>query len=259
VITMARRNIESVLLPLLLLAAVVGIWSAAVTWTGTRVFPAPLKVLHGVAELADRGILLRYLRDSLCRVFAGYGVAVVLGVPLGMWMGWSHPVGTILNPVIQLLRPISPIAWIPVAIVLFGIGNLAPVFLVFLGAFFPIVLTAMNGVGNLPPVYLRAAYNFGLSPGALLIRVILPASLPQLLTGLRIALGIAWLVLVAAEMIAVDSGLGYLIIDARNAGKRYDLVIAGMLLIGLVGLFLDVCMRRIETLRALRWGFRTEE
>ncbi len=251
-----RRRLEAIVLPLLLGAAIVALWSFLVRWTGTKVFPAPLKVVDGARELVERGLLLRYLRDSLARVAAGYGLAVVLGVPLGMWMGWSRTVATIVNPVIQLLRPISPIAWIPVAIVLFGVGALAPIFLVFLGAFFPIVVTAMTGVGAVPPMYVRAARNFGMSPASLLLRVVLPAALPQILTGLRIALGIAWLVVVAAEMIAVDSGLGYLIIDARNAGKRYDLVVAGMLLIGLVGLALDVSMRRVEKIRALRWGYQ---
>src|SRR4029079_13886956 len=110
---------------------------------------------------------------------------------------------------------------------------------------------------NMQPVYVRAARNFGLNNRQLFRKVIFPACLPEILTGLRIALGIAWLVVVAAEMIAVDSGLGYLIIDARTAGKRYDLVVAGMLLIGLVGLGLDILVRRVERLRALRWGFRT--
>jgi NitT/TauT family transport system permease protein len=246
---------ESVLLPLVLGGVILCLWWAAVALTKTRIFPSPLGVAKGAVELARRGVLLWYIRESLVRVAAGYGAAVLCGVPLGMWMGLSKTAATVGNPVIQLLRPISPIAWIPVAIVLFGIGNLAPIFLVFLGAFFPVVVTAMNGVHNVPPMYLRAARNFGVSPGALLFRVILPASLPEILTGLRIALGIAWLVVVAAEMIAVDSGLGYLIIDARNAGKRYDLVVAGMILIGLVGLGLDVLLRRVETLRALRWGF----
>lgn len=250
------RRVENFLLPILLVAIVVTVWSLAVKWTDTKVFPAPLKVLEGVAELARRGVLLRYVRDSLLRVGAGYGTAVLLGVPLGMCMGWSRTLATIINPVVQVLRPISPIAWIPVAIVLFGVSEMAPIFLVFLGSFFPIVLTAMNGVSSVPPMYLRVARNFGLSSAALLFRVILPASLPQIITGLRIALGIAWLVVVAAEMIAVDSGLGYLIIDARNAGKRYDLVVAGMFLIGLVGLILDVMVRRVETLRSMRWGFQ---
>ena len=254
-----RTKFESVLLPLILGAAILTLWAWAVRGSGTKVFPSLLQVALGVRELARRGVLFPYLRDSLLRVAAGYGTAVLVGVPLGMWLGWSKTSATVMNPVLQLLRPISPIAWIPVAIVLFGIGNLAPMFLVFLGSLFPIVLTAQNGVGNVPPMYLRAARNFGLSAPALLWRVLLPAALPQILGGLRIALGIAWLVVVAAEMIAVDSGLGYLIIDARNAGKRYDLVVAGMLLIGGVGLILDLLARRLEKLRAVKWGFRGGE
>jgi NitT/TauT family transport system permease protein len=109
-----------------------------------------------------------------------------------------------------------------------------------------------------PTVFRRAGRNFGLGAGGLLIKVVFPAALPQIIIGLRIALGIAWLVLVAAEMIAVDSGLGYLVIDARNSGKRYDLVVAAMLLIGLIGLTLDVAFRYLETFRAVRWGFRNE-
>jgi NitT/TauT family transport system permease protein len=252
------KRLESILLPLIVGAVIVALWSAAVRWTGTKVFPAPLKVARGVAELAQRGVLLPYLRDSLVRVATGYFAAVLIGVPLGIWLGWSRTAATVFNPVIQLLRPISPIAWIPVAIVFFGVGNLAPIFLVFLGALFPIVMTAQDGIGGVPPMYRRAAHNFGLSPLGLFFRVLLPASLPQILSGLRIALGIAWLVVVAAEMIAVDSGLGYLIIDARNAGSRYDLVVAGMLLIGGVGLILDLLARRVERMRAVRWGFRTE-
>ena len=253
-----RARLEAIALPAVLGALLVALWAALVHWTGTKVFPSPLQVLRGLAELSRRGVLLPYLRDSLVRVAIGYSVAVALGVPLGLWIGWSRPLATALNPLIQLLRPISPIAWIPVAIVFFGIGNLAPIFLVFLGAFFPIVVSTQNGVGAVPPMYLRAGRNFGLSPAQMLRRVLLPAALPQILSGLRIALGIAWLVVVAAEMIAVDSGLGYLIIDARNAGKRYDLVVAGMLLIGATGLLLDFAARRLERLRALRWGFRVE-
>jgi NitT/TauT family transport system permease protein len=106
-----------------------------------------------------------------------------------------------------------------------------------------------------PPIVRRAGRNFGLSAPALRVRVVMPAALPQVLGGLRIALGVAWLVVVAAEMIAVDSGLGYLVIDARNAGKRYDLVVAAMLMIGVIGLLLDLLARRIERLRPVRWGF----
>jgi NitT/TauT family transport system permease protein len=116
----------------------------------------------------------------------------------------------------------------------------------------------MNGVRNVPSMFRRAGRNFGLRPGALLAKVVFPAALPQIIVGLRIALGIAWLVVVAAEMIAVDSGLGYLVIDARNSGKRYDLVVAAMLMIGTIGLALDLLFRRLERVRSIRWGFRLE-
>ena len=215
-------------------------------------------MIRGVRELWLRDVLIPYIRDSLSRVSVGYAVAVLIGVPLGMWMGWSRSIATAINPVVQLLRPISPIAWIPVAIVLFGVGNLSAVFLVFLGALFPIVVTAQASVATMPRIYLRVARNFGLAPVEALWRVVLPAVLPRIVGGLRITLGIAWLVVVAAEMIAVDSGLGYLIIDARNAGKRYDLVVAGMLLIGMIGLILDVFARQVESLQSMRWGFRKE-
>src|SRR6202035_1241074 len=163
-----------------------------------------------------------------------------------------------MNPVVQVLRPISPLAWIPVSIVLCGVSNLATIFLIFLAAICPIVVATMNGVRSVPRMYLQAGRNFGLRPAAVLARVVLPAALPQILVGLRIALGISWLVVVAAEMIAVDSGLGYLIIDSRNAGKRYDLVLAAIFLIGVIGLALDLLTRRIERMPRVRWGFRTD-
>jgi NitT/TauT family transport system permease protein len=116
----------------------------------------------------------------------------------------------------------------------------------------------MNAVRNIPSIYVQAGANFGLSPSQLVWRVLYPAVLPQLIVGLRLALGIAWLVVVAAEMIAVNSGLGFLIIDSRNAGNRYDLVVAGMVLIGIIGLLLDTGMRSLEKLRSLRWGYGTD-
>jgi NitT/TauT family transport system permease protein len=158
--------------------------------------------------------------------------------------------------VLQILRPISPIAWIPVAIIFFGIGDRAAIFLVFLASFFPIVLASISGVSSVPAVLRSTGRNFGLSTLELLSRVVFPAALPQILVGVRVALGIAWLVVVAAEMVAVDSGLGYLVIDSRNSGKRYDLVVAAMLMIGIIGLALDFIVRKIEKIRSVRWGFR---
>jgi NitT/TauT family transport system permease protein len=183
-------------------------------------------------------------------------MAVAVGVPLGLWLGLAPAASQIVNPVIQFLRPISPIAWIPVAIIFFGVGDRAAVFLIFLASLFPILVACVGGVASLPPIFRSAGRNFGLSTPQMLARVVFPAALPQILIGARLALGIAWMVVVAAEMIAVDSGLGYLVIDSRNSGKRYDLVVAAMLIIGIIGLILDFAFRRLERIKSLRWGFR---
>ena len=252
------RRWEPYLWPLCAMAAILCLWTGGVYWSGTNVFPTPLAVERGLVELAERGVLWSYIGDSLFRVGAGYGIAAGCAIPLGLLLGWYPAAAFTVNPVIQMLRPISPLAWIPLAIVWFGATDASAIFLIFLASLFPIVVSTMNGVRNVPPVYRQAGQNFGLSTSALLRRVVFPASLPQMLIGLRIALGVAWLVLVAAEMIAITSGLGYLIIDSRNAGQRYDLVVAGMLIIGVIGLGLDIGMRRLEKLKSVRWGFRHE-
>jgi NitT/TauT family transport system permease protein len=230
-------------------------WQIGVWLSGSDIFPTPLQVCGGIGELAQRGLLLKYIVASLFRVAWGFTLAVAVGVPFGLFLGWYGSAFQAFNPMIQIFRPISPIAWIPVAILWFGVSDLAPIFLIFLASVFPIMVSSIAAVQNMQPVYLRAAQNFGLSRGELFRRVILRASLPQILTGVRIALGVAWLVVVAAEMIAVNSGLGYLIIDARNAGKRYDLVVAGMAMIGLIGLILDLLVRQLEKFDEVRWGF----
>ncbi len=248
---------RSLLLPLGVGALFLASWHLAVKASGSDLFPTPGQVGLGIVELAEKGVLVKYVVASLFRVTWGFFLSIVVGVPLGLLLGWFRPAARALNPMIQIFRPISPIAWIPVAILWFGVTDLAPVFLIFLASVFPITVSTMAAVQNMQPVYVRAARNFGLNNRSLFRKVILPACLPQILTGLRIALGIAWLVVVAAEMIAVNSGLGYLIIDARNAGKRYDLVVAGMVMIGLIGLALDVLVRRLEHFDEVRWGYGT--
>lgn len=257
--TLARpAKWERFLWPLaVVLVCLIG-WHLAVKWSGTHIFPSPADVRKGIVELAHRKVLWQDIQDSLRRVAIGFGCAAFLGIPLGLTLGWYPAANQVLNPVMQLLRPISPIAWIPIAIILFGIGDHAATSLIFLGAFFPIIVACIDGVSNVPIVYRRAGRNFGLGAGQLLYKVVFPAALPNIIVGLRIALGIAWLVVVAAEMVAVDSGLGYLVIDARNSGKRYDLVVAAMLMIGVIGLILDTLVRRLEYVRSVRWGFRHE-
>ena len=246
---------KRLLLPLATATLAILLWHSLVIFSGTKIFPTPLAVLKGLEQLARKKLLWQYMADSLWRVGAGYGIAAILGVPAGILLGWFPQLARAINPAIQMLRPISPLAWMPLAVIWFGVSNVAPIFLIFLASFFPIVVASMNGVRDVPPMFIQAGRNFGLNTWQLMRRVILPAIVPRILVGLRIAFGVAWVVLVASEMIAVDSGLGYLIIDARNAGKRYDLVVGGMLLIGVLGLLLDMLIRRTERLKFVRWGF----
>lgn len=240
---------------LVLIAALIALWWVAVAVTQSAIFPTPWTVVTGTLELLDDGSLWRHIGASLMRVGVGFGLAVCVAVPLGLWMGWVHGAYRTLNPIFQILRPISPIAWIPIAILWFGVGDASPIYLIFISSVFPMIVQTVVGVHTIEKRYLRAAENFGVSRRTLFTRVVIPAVLPQILVGMRIGLGVAWLVVVAAEMIALRSGLGYMIMDSRNAGNRYDLVVSGMIIIGLIGLSLDGGMRMLEGVRWVRWRY----
>ncbi|HEX5056694.1 MAG TPA: ABC transporter permease [Gammaproteobacteria bacterium] len=246
---------KKILPPLAVLAVIVAAWWSVVVWTKSPIFPTPWQVVTGALELIKDGTLLGHIGSSLMRVGAGFLLAVVIAVPLGLWIGRVDAAYVTLNPVFQILRPISPIAWIPIAILWFGVGNASPIFLIFIAAVFPLIVQTAAGVHTIEQRYLRAAENFGVSRSRLFRQVIIPAVLPEIIVGMRISLGVGWLVVVAAEMIALRSGLGYLIMDSRNAGNRYDLVIAGMIIIGLIGLLLDGLMRLFEGLKSVRWRY----
>jgi NitT/TauT family transport system permease protein len=231
------------------------VWQVAVTRHPDQLLPGPLGVARGIVELLHHGLLVKYAIASLFRVTWGFLLAAVTAIPLGLMIGWYRRAEFAFNPLAQIFRPISPLAWIPIAILFFGVGDFAAIFLIFMGCFFPLLLNAMSAVHNVPSVYINVGHNFGLTPKDFISCVLYPAVMPQLLIGARITLGVAWLVVVAAEMIAVNSGLGFLIIDARNAGNRYDLVIAGMVLIGTIGLGLDLGMRSLERVKSFRWGY----
>jgi len=241
--------------PIAFAALLLILWQIAAARSSTHLLPGPWETLGGIADLVRHGLLLKYVTASLFRVTWGFVLAAALAIPLGLFIGWHRRAEMALNPLIQLFRPISPLAWIPIAILWFGVGDLAAIFLIFLSCFFPLMVTAINAVQRIPAVYVNAGRNFGLSEAGVVWRVLYPAVLPQLITGLRITLGVAWIVVVAAEMIAVNSGLGFLIVDARNAGNRYDLVVAGMVIIGIIGLLLDQGMRSLERSKALRWDY----
>lgn len=248
-------KIQKIWPPVLLLTVLIAVWWIVVVQTQSVIFPTPLQVLTGTLELIEDGTLWGHISSSLMRVATGFFIALTMAVPLGLWMGRVNGAYTTLNPVFQILRPISPIAWIPLAILWFGVGNESPIFLIFIASVFPLIVQTAAGVHTIEPRYLNAAENFGVSRFKLFRQVIIPAVLPDLITGMRISLGVAWLVVVAAEMIALRSGLGYLIMDSRNAGNRYDLVIAAMIIIGIIGLLLDGLMRLLEGHKSVRWRY----
>jgi NitT/TauT family transport system permease protein len=241
------------LMPVFVVSTLVVLWWVAAR--PSKIFPTPEKVVIGLVELIGQGVLAQHVIASLFRVTMGYGLAVALAIPLGSVMGWFPAAFRAFNPVIQLLRPISPIAWIPLAILTFGVNDASPTFLIFLPSFFPVVVATISGIHLVERQYIRAARNFEVGGFCLFRQVIFPAALPQIITGMRVGLGVAWLVVVAAEMVAINSGLGYLIIDSRNAGTRYDLVVAGMVIIGVIGYLLDLAMRRLEALDEVRWRY----
>jgi NitT/TauT family transport system permease protein len=249
------QKLKNALPSLTLIALLIALWWVVVVQTDSLIFPTPWQVVTGTLELAEDGTLWEHIGASLFRVGTGFLIAVLMAVPTGLWMGRVDGVYRTLNPLFQIMRPISPIAWIPLAILWFGVGDVSPIFLIFIAAVFPMIVQTASGVHTIERRYLHAADNFGVSRATLFRRVIVPAVLPEIVVGMRIGLGVAWLVVVAAEMIALRSGLGYLIIDSRNAGNRYDLVIAGMIIIGLIGLLLDGAMRLLEGLKSVRWRY----
>lgn len=220
------------------LAGLLLLWHVAARRFTPEQFPGPGVVWEALRELAKEGTLWIHLKVSLARFATAYVVCAFLAIPLGLLLGWWTRALRVVDPVLQVLRPISPIAWFPLAVLWFGVGNAPAIFIISLAAFFPLLLTTIAAARNIPSTYLKVAANVGASRLLLLRSVLLPAAFPGIVVGLRIALGTAWVYLVAGEMLGSQSGLGFLIIDARNF-LRTDQIMAGMLTIGVVGLVLD--------------------
>jgi len=253
--------------PLLALALWQGV--AAAGWVNPQVLPAPLDVgrkwvayllpLVPYAEYTEGGWLSWALSGelpvdiatSMLRVVLGFAIGAGLALPLGLAMGASSAVYAWINPLVQILRPIPPIAYIPLAILWFGLGNPPAVFLIALGAFFPVLMNTIAGVRHVDGIYLRAARNLGADGPTLFVRVILPAAVPYILSGVRIGIGTAFIVVIVSEMIAVNNGLGFRILEAREYFWS-DKIIAGMITIGMLGLAIDVAMNRLNN-HLLRW------
>lgn len=243
------------LLPLAVGLALVGAWAlASATGQFPRgTVPAPAEVARAFAAELRSGRLLDDVIASLYRVGFGFVGACLVAVPTGLVLGRFAAPRAALLPWVNFFRTLSPIAWIPFAIIWFGIGDPPAIFIIFLATYFQVALATLGAAASVPKVYYRVADDLGLPAHRVLFEVTLPAILPQLLVALRVAIGVAWMVVVAAEMIAVRSGLGFLIIDARNA-LRMDLVVVGMITIGAIGIALDAAFAALARAPMLRWG-----
>ena len=225
----------------------------------TNIFPTPLGVVQGFREALfgtklKHGDLLDDITVSLFRIAVAFVLAVVTGVPLGLLMGARERVRLTLLPYVNFFRSISPIAWLGFALALFPIGDPATVFLIFQAAFWPLALGTLAATAAVPAVYYRVARDYGFTPLEIMTQITFPAILPQLLTNLRVTMGLVWTVVVPAEMVAGKGGLGFAIQDDRNA-IRPDLLVVHMIVIGLIGVFLDRCLVRLTRRPNVRWGY----
>lgn len=233
--------------------ALLTIWYLAAVAHDSVLFPTPVKVITSLFDLFEDGVMFEHINTSMVRFAIGYTIAAISGIVFGMFFGWFAGVWDFLNPVIQILRPISPIAWIPFIVLWFGIGDIPAVFIIFLASFYPVLLSTIAAVSRVDKIYLKVAKNFSLTRGQTLVKIILPASFPQISTGLHQAIGTGWVFLVAGEMIGAQSGLGFLIIDSRN-NLRPDWLLAAILTIGVIGLLLDILVNLFEKQIYKKWG-----
>ena len=239
---------------LLAAAAIIAVWQAVVLIFKPHVslLPPPWLAAEEFWTLLISGELLLHTGVSLARVFSAWCIAGLIAIPLGLAMGSSRRFERIVDPVIELFRPISPLAWIPLAILWFGIGEAGKVFVVCVGTFFPTLLSTVAGVKRIDPVMIHAGQVLGCNDQASLFRkVIFPAALPSIVVGLRISFGTGWAAIIAAELVAARSGLGYLIANGMEI-LRADKVLVGMVMIGVLGVCFDAFFRFLQ--RRFAWG-----
>jgi ABC-type nitrate/sulfonate/bicarbonate transport system permease component len=247
---------ERFLIPLLLILIWQGLSSIKVI--PSYKLPSPVEIVLGFRDLLIIGVppghlLHNHILYSLYRVALGYAVAALLAIPLGLLMGWSTGLLRMIRPLFELVRPIPPLAWIPIAILWFGIGIKSAAFIIFLGAFFPILLNTISGVLSIHPILIEAARTLHAKEKDIFLKVLFPGAVPSIFVGMRIGIGIGWMTLVAAEFTGVKEGygLGYMIMTARDI-QRPDEILSGMLVIGVMGLLIDVGLRAIES-RTIKW------
>jgi len=230
-------------------------------WQAVRIFgghpeflmPSPRSVLFALGELFTDGRLFVHVWVSFWRFLVGYISACVLAMVLGLLFGWINPLWKLAEPIVLILKPISPIAWLPFIMLWFGIGSAPAIFTIAMAGFFPMLLATVKAVGDVSNSYMNVAANFGLSRLQTLRKIIIPASFPHIVQGLHNALTASWIFLVAGELMGTHSGLGFLINDARQ-NLRSDLIMAGIVLIGAMGYILDRMLTSLEVYATRKWG-----
>lgn len=253
--TYLRKSKEYLLFFAILLSILI-IWSliSASSAINSTFVPSPLTVTKGALQELRSGRMFEDIIASLFRVSTGYLLGIVTAIPFGLWLGHQKIWQGAFLPFINFFRNLSPLTWIPFAVLWFGIGDLPAIFLIFITVFFPFVLATVAAVANIPKVYFRVAQDHAFTPSQKLLQVTFPAILPELVTALRVTAGISWMIVVAAEMIAGRDGLGYAVWDARN-GLRIDLLIVEMIVIGIIGIFIDFILRRLSKHPRISWNY----
>jgi ABC-type nitrate/sulfonate/bicarbonate transport system permease component len=220
----------------------------------SEIFPGPIAVAKSTVENLTIGRIGEHVGMSLMRVFIGFIIGGFAGVALGVICGWYVKLGSILRTPIELLRPIPPLAWIPLAIIWLGLGESSKIFIISLGAFFPLFTNTYKGMISIEPNIIRAGQMLGLKNEKLLARVVMPATLPDIATGMRLGWSYCFGSMVAAELIAADNGLGYMIMHARELAM-IGVIVFGILLIGTINLFTDSFIQEFILRRKLRWHY----
>ncbi len=243
--------------------ALLTLWYLVAKFSGVNpaLFPTPLKVFAAFKELLTVGLLgsssnatlIGHIVSSLGRFAVGYFLAVVVSVPLGLVLGLRPKLYGYVDPIVQTLRPIAPVAWFPFLVLLLGIGNLPAIAIIFIAGFFPILTSTVAAVKNMDPIFFKVARNFDMGRLETVTKIVFPATFPQIVASLRLALGTCWIFLVSGEMVGAQSGLGFLVMDAKNC-LRSDALLATMIVIGIIGLLLDQLVAAAERLIALKFG-----
>ncbi|MDR1614491.1 MAG: ABC transporter permease [Campylobacteraceae bacterium] len=251
---MLKRVVGIIVWYLALPVLIIVVWKAAdiAGYIVSYTMPPPEDIVYTAVEFYNDGTLLEHIKASFIRVLEGFAIALVLALILGVAIGLNRHFERFVDSSLQIIKPIPPIAWIPLAILWFGIGEASKIYIIAVGAFFPILVNTIEGIKNIDNRYLELARVYEVQRGRIISHVILPGALPFIIVGVRLGLGMGWICVVAAELIAANSGIGYMLMDGRSL-SRPDIVILGMIMIGVTGKIMDDVLRFISA-KIIKWN-----